>query len=175
MKWRWWDSTPFHLLAMPEPGAGARRLETGVHGPQIEQLAVEVERLTKPDEIVWSNAPYAGGWIAALTRRALASLMLDEVPALGVRDPIRSAHLVLWFKMPPLVGGPTMEQIRHGALVRVGETELAVLFRNPDATTRARTPRAIIPLGIALGGVAVSLGLIVWDLRRPRHTAEKPV
>lgn len=163
-RWRWTDSTPFHLLRVPDAATG-RRLEAGVHGSKMEQLAEEVQRLTKPGEILWSNASYAGGWIAALTSRALSSLMLDEIPSLPSDDPIRSAHLIVWFKTPPLPGATTFEDLNRYPLKRVGETELALLFRNPTAAAPARPPRAVLPLGIALLALGAGLVLIIRDLR----------
>jgi len=141
----------------------------------MEQLAEEVQRLTKPGEILWSNASYAGGWLAALTSRALSSLMLDEIPSLPSGDPIRSAHLIVWFRTPPLPGATTFADLSRYPLERVGETELAVLFRNPTAAAPARAPRAILPLGAALLALGVGLGLIGWDLCRPRHAAQNTV
>ena len=170
LEWRWVDSTPFHLGRAPDAATGGRRLEMGVHGPKMEQLAGEVERLTQPGEILWSNASYAGGWIAALIPRALSSLMLDEIPSLPSHDPIRSAHLIVWFKMPTLGGGPTVEDLRRSPLERVAETDLAILFRNPEATAPATMPQAVMPLWLALACLGGALAAIACDAWRPSRT-----
>jgi len=183
-RWLWPDSGLLHVMGAP--GMTERRLEIGVHGPLIEQVVQEVEHLTTPGEILWSNAPYAVGWVAALSQRAMSSSMLDEVPAEHTTDPIDAAHLIVWFKMLPMPGDPGPEILKGHPIERVAEQELAIFLRNPRARQRAATPKAIIPLWAAMACVLGALGLIVGEARRfprqaylrrgrGRQAGEKPV
>jgi hypothetical protein len=127
-------------------------------------------------EILWSNAPYALGLVAALAHRPMASAMLNEVPAAQPGDPVRGAQLVVWFKLGviPGVTGPVM--LDPATWTPVANTELAVLYRRMASIERARPPRAAWPLGGALACIAAVVAAVVCDLvRRPRHGATLPL
>ncbi len=164
----WPDAGLLHLLPWPKTLPSV--LEGSFVAPPTERVAREVASVTQPGEILWSNAPYAVGLIAALANRAVSSAMFAEVgPSRGF-DPIGAAHLVVWIKMDPLPGQPPLNQLiqRYGLSV-VGETDLAVLLRNPRADALAAQPRAAIPFWLASVLLWGFLGLIIWTGRQQRQ------
>lgn len=143
---RWLDAAPFHLLNWSAPAVTDRAI--GSAG--IERLSKLVERVTHPAEILWSNAPYAGGLVAALAHRPTASAMFYEVPPARPFDPVGASRWILWFKIGPQPGAPTLEELRRRhALELAADEELALVFRNPGARDAARSPEAVVPLWAA--------------------------
>ncbi len=164
---RWRDTGPFHLLQAPT--ALRKGMEITLHTPQTEQLARLVARLSQPGEILWSSLPYAGGLLAVLAHRPMSGAMFYEAPPAHAFDPIAAAHLIVWWKIDPLPGTPTLAQIRQRyPLDLVAEDQLAFVFRNPRAGTLAHPPHAILPMGVAFVLLCVVLGFVVRDFRRPQ-------
>jgi hypothetical protein len=163
IRWLAWRSAPFRLLAWS--GAGGR--EDLVYGPLIEELAETVASLSRPREILWSNAPYALGLVAAIAHRPTSTAMLYEVPARGAFDPVAAAHLIVWFKMAPLPGTPRLDEIvARYRLEPAGEHALALLLRNPAAAVTARAPLASLSWKAAFVLLCGLLAMSVWDFLR---------
>ena len=166
-RWVWPDSAPWHLMGAP--AAVRKAVDASGYSPQLDALARTVAGLSRPDEILWSNAPYAAGLVAALAHRPLASSMLSEVSAMGGADPIGAAHVIVWFKLGALPGMVPVAALSPYALTRVAEDELAVIFRQAAAHRTAHPPQAVLPLWTALALLGTAIGLILWDLRKARH------
>lgn len=165
-RWAWFDSAPWHLVSLAPT---TRSLETGVYAPPITRLVDVVKAQTQPGEILWSNAPYALGLIAALAHRPTASAMLDEVRPARPFDPIGAAHLIVWFKLERLGDAPEpidADRLRRYSLIRVHEDDIALVYRQQAILPRAAPPQARVPLGLALGLMAAACGLIAWDMRK---------
>ena len=161
----WTDASPFHLLWWS--GTTPKPIDRTLSAPQTERLARTVSSLSRPGEILWSNAPYAVGLIAALAHRPMASAMLAEVSPAASGDPMAAAHLLVWFKIDPFPETPALsELVRRYHLQLVADDALAWVFRNPAATHLAHPPHAIIPLWLAFVLLCGALGLIVWDFHR---------
>lgn len=171
--WRWMDSAPLHLLQVR--GVKERPLAQGVHGPLMERLAARVAAATAPHEILWSNASYAGGWIAALAHRAVSFLMLDEVASARPEHPIDDAHLIIWFQSPASAGNSIDGVLKRQALRPIDEDALAMLWRNPRAQRPAQWPKAVMPFAVAMGLLGVGVGLCWWEATIPRQQARMPV
>ena len=121
---------------------------------------------SQPGEILWSNAPYALGLVAALAHRPIASAMLNEVLPLHWRDPRQAAHLIIWYKFDPIPGMPSLQRFRAHALTRVDEDDLAILFRQAGVQATAHPPQRIVPWWVAAGLLGLLLGGVVWDSAR---------
>ena len=163
--WQWWwpDSGPWHLIAPPTPAFMRRDLEGYVYSPPIQQLAAKVAALARADEILWVNAAYGGGLVAVLTGRATSSAMLDEIPPAHPFDALAAAHVVVWLKILPLPGMPTLAQVlQRYPLQRISEDAFAVILRNP----LAHQPQAVISFGLAFVLLCGVIGVVVWDLFR---------
>ncbi len=167
----WWDSTPFHLINWPL--TVAKTLEQPLYSERIKELAQMTASLTAPREILWSNAPYAGGLVAALAGRSTSSAMFYEVAGSSTQDPVADAHLVVWFKIQPLADTPLLSDlISRYRLVLVADQSLAMILRNPGATQLAREPQAVVPWWPAFVLSCVVLGLAAYDLwREPTRVA----
>jgi len=138
-----------------------------VYGAALQGLAYQVVRISQPGDILWSNAPYAGGLIAGLSHRATSSAMLYEVAASRTWDPVAAAQWIVWFKIDPLPGMPTFEALRRRyALTPVLDQPLAFVLRNPAASQRAHAPVACIPFWVAGVLLWAVLGIVWWDLSR---------
>ena len=164
VRWVWRDAAPFHLL-----GAATRELpfdvslSSGGHG---ERVARAVAQMTQPGDILWSNAPYALGMVAALAQRPMSSAMFYEVGPREPFDPIRAARMIVWFRLPEGPEVPAREAvIRRYGLVPEGEDPVAELWRNPNAAATARRPEAA--LSMAGAGMLLCLALfgLVWGFR----------
>jgi len=163
--WRWPDTAPLHLLNWPALQPSVK--ETQLVNRYMESLSRTVAAGTPSGAIVWSNAPYAGGLVAALAARATSSFMFEEVPPARSFDPLAAAQWLVWFKIPPLPGTPALETlIRRYGLQLVADTDLAVIFRNPHARELARHPRAIISWPPVFVLSCLLLGMVLWDFRR---------
>jgi len=172
-RWFWPDSAPAHLLSWP--GVVRKEVDTSLYSPAVERLAREVARQTRPQEIIWSNAPYAIGLIAALAHRPIASAMFNEVAAPHSVDAVRAAHVVVWLKIGDLPGMISQASLARYPLTLIAETDLAMVLRQAGVSISARVPVAVMPLSLAMVLLGASVALIVWDLRRPRHPSRIPV
>ena len=160
-RWVWPDAAPWHLLG--SGWAEPKETEASLDVPPVSHVAEQVLKESRPAEILWSNAPYALGLVAALARRPISNAMFPEVAPNRPFDPIRAAHLIVWFRFEPLKGDVTLAHLSRYRLTRVGEDEVAVIFRQADVTQQARHPEAVLPLWASLGLLAAALAGIVWD------------
>ena len=163
LRWRWPDSGLAHLAGIR--GVQEKDLDQGLYTPVMERLIRVVSEQTQPLEILWSNAPYVLGLIAAVVGRPMSSAMLNEVRPERAFDSVAAAHWIVWFKFdqPPELS--LLKQIQRYPLRRVYEEDLAIVFRQESPIQPAHPPQAILPVGMAFGILGVVLGLVVWDLR----------
>jgi len=160
----WWDSTPFHLFGSPM--TQRKSLDVQLYTPHTLQLAQTVAALSEPDEIVWSNMAYAGGLIASLSRRAMSSAMLYEVPPAQPLDQVGAAQWIVWFKVAPLPGAPDLATLRKRyPLTVAAEDEIAVILRHSTVVRRAHRPEAAVPWGLAFMLLCVLIGGVLQDYR----------
>ena len=172
-QWRWPDAAPFHLAGAPFVVRKER--DATFLSPRVERLAALVARQTSSSEILWSNAPYALGLIAALAHRSMSSAMLGEVAASRPFDPIAAARLVVFFKVGSLPGWASLADLRSYPLTPVAENDVAVLYRRTDRAETARPPRAVMPLAVAAAALATAVALTAWDLSRARQRGAIPL
>jgi hypothetical protein len=172
-RWLWPDAAPWHLLNAPF--TPPKRLDAGIYSPQVEKAARLVERSSGAREIIWSNAPYAGGFVAALAHRPTSSFMFSEIRPARSFDPPAAAHLILWFKLDPrsLLGDWSL--VSHLQLIPMQQDEFVALFRQPAVAETARPPQAACPLWAAWVVFAAAVGVIGWDLRGSRQGSAIPV
>ncbi len=160
----WRDTAPFHLLNWS--AAQPRPTDVQLHDPSVARWAGTVARISRPREILWSNASYTGGLVAALAGRPTSSAMFYEVPPRQPFDPLTSAHWVLWFKIAPEPGQLTLDHVVHQhPLTVIEEDDIATLFQNASATELARRPQPVLPWWLASGFIACLMGMAVWDVR----------
>jgi hypothetical protein len=163
LRWQWLDTAPFHLVSVP--GLPPKPMDLSLYDPHMERLVKKITAISGPGEILWSNAPYAGGLVAALAHRAVSSAMFFEVPTRSGYDPLAAAHLLIWFKMAPgaEVGAlqPLIERYRFRL---VENDELAWIFRRDGEAGLARAPRSVVPLWLAFVLLCGAFGLAAWRL-----------
>ena len=160
----WPDSAPWHLVGAP--GAAVKELDATFVAPPMEELVALVERNTRPGEILWSNAPYAVGLVAALAHRPMSSAMFNEVGPAQAFDPIAAARLVVFFKVGSVPGWVNLADLRRYRLIQVADTEVAALYRRTGPAVPARPPQAVMPLAAAAAALAGLAALAGWDLSR---------
>jgi hypothetical protein len=169
----WPDSSPFHLLG--SPWVKTKDLDASLVTAHIERLAELVRTHTNPKDILWSNAPYALGCLAAMVRRPMSSAMLNEVGPAQPFDPIAAAHWIVWFKFQTIPGVPSLgELIQRYQLKLVADSEVALVYRNPTAVQTARSPHAVIPWWMAFVLSCGFFGLALWDFRRAAKSTVEP-
>ena len=166
--WRvWWpDSGPVRLVSLSE--IRPRQLGARFAVRVSERVARVVSLATAPGEILWSNAPYVVGLVAALSRRPTSSAMLNEVGPSQPLNPVAAAQVIVWLKMDPQPGDIRLADLAALPLTTLFEDETAVVYRRRDALPIAHAPQAAVPSALALGLVAMVVALAVWDARRPR-------
>ena len=166
--WRWSFSSggPLHLLVSPSmPSSGTDMPEMGIDTPRMQRLAKTIGEASHPDDILWSNADHALGWIAVLAHRATSTAMLAEMAPSQPFDPYRAASMLVVFRgIPMSLLRPIGETDR---LQPVFEDDLVSVKRRLGVTTALRRPQRVLPLWLARGLVAAALAGIVWDERRP--------
>ncbi|MBI3324210.1 MAG: hypothetical protein HYZ92_02920 [Candidatus Omnitrophica bacterium] len=168
LQWHWPDTAPFHLAGWP--GVVTKPNDLMLYTRHTERVVKTVQATSLPGEILWSNAPYSGGLVAALAGRALSCAMLFEVPPTTGYDPIAAAHLILWFKIEPLPGALPLELIRRRYQLRlVDDDEIAWIFRREPPGPLAGPPRAVIPFWMAVVLLCGASGLIVLELATRRR------
>lgn len=161
----WFDTAPFHLLNSPL--AAPKATDLGLHTGRTSALANAISAMTRPGEILWSNASYAGGLIAALANRPTSSAMFYEVPPARPFDPVKAAHWIVWFKVTPMPDLPPLQAlIRRYQLAPVGEDALAMVLRNPAAGETAQAPRARLPWWVAFMLLWMLLGCVISGFRK---------
>lgn len=165
----WLDSAPFHLAN--EQAGRLKSEDIQIYGPHLERLAQRVRQLTQPGEILWSNAAYAGGLMAALAQRPTSSAMFYEVQPARAFDPVAAAQWVIWFKID-LPGMPRLPRLiaRYG-LTLVADEPLALIYRRREGAAPARPPRAAVPLWAAGMLLWTFLGVSIWQLRQRKDYA----
>jgi hypothetical protein len=166
IRWRWPDAALLHLTGLP---AQEHPLDRAAYGPHVERLAQEVRRRIGDERaIVWSNTAYAGGLVATLAGRAVSSGMLYEVGPARPFDPIAAARVVLWWKMPPLPGQLSLDEVRASyRLELVAGTDAALVFRQPAAESAAPGPHAVVPMWLAAVLLCGVLTVVVIALASP--------
>jgi hypothetical protein len=159
---RWADSAPFHLMGGNRTQRKPR--DAFLYTPHIERLSQRVKHLSAAGDILWSNASYAGGLVAALAHRPTASAMFYEVPPARPFDPIGASRWILWFKIGLQPGVPALEELRRRyALELVEEDELAMVFRNPAVGDAAHPPESVVPLWVVFVLLCAVCAAITWD------------
>ena len=164
-RWRWPDSAPWHLTG--SRAVTPKEVDASLYTPPMAKVIAAVAAQSRPNEILWANAPYALGLIAALAHRPIASAMLNEVTASVPADPLRAAHLIIWFTFQPIPGTVTWSELKRLPLTLVAATEIALIFRQSNISQRARPPNAVLPFGVALLLLLSAIAAIIWDMRRP--------
>ena len=160
-RWRWRDSAPWHVTGVSDDRASG--IDVTLASAPLVRWANVVAARTRPDEILWSNAPYAGGLVAALAGRATSSAMLADVPARAA-DPISAAHAIWWAKIEEL---PRARR----TWTPIAEDAIAAFFRQAGERPGAHPPAAACPLMLAWAGIAALIAAAAWDLARLRRTA----
>jgi hypothetical protein len=164
MKTVWFDTAPFHLLYAPV--ATPKVMDVRLHTHRTVELARSVAQATQPGEILWSNASYAGGLVAALANRPTSSAMFYEVPPAKPFDQVGAAHWIVWFKIPMPDMPPLQDLVDRYHLTLTAQDELAWMLRNPSATQLAHAPHACIPWELAFMLLCMILGFIIFGFRK---------
>jgi len=124
-------------------GVASVRGRTLYHPRFVGELADVVRARTQPDDILFSNFPYAGGMVAVLAHRATSTVMLAEVRPWTAFDPVRAARWVIWFKDPEGRNSRQLDDIRQVyGLTPAAETDLAWILENPGVAAGRRVIQA---------------------------------
>jgi len=155
-------------------GVANIKAKTLYHPRFVRELAEVVQALARPDDILYSNFPYAGGMVAVLAHRATSSIMLPEVLPWISFDSKRAARWIVWFKEPYREPGMYLDDLLPSSgLVLSAETDLAWVFENPAARAgrhvRAATVGWPLVLTLAFGCIFVYL----FEENRLRLKSEK--
>ena len=82
--------------------------------------------------------------------RATSGGMLNEVKPIYYSDPAISAALIIWIKNPEGIFEPALKAlIDKLGLVKVAETELAYIYRNPAVMPHKIVSKPVVPSYIA--------------------------
>ena len=111
----------------------------------MEELFAIIRSSTRPDEIVYSNYNYVSGIFYVFCGRAASSGMLSEVKPVYSSNPVLLATLVVWIKNPEGVFDPELKLlIDKLGLIKVAETEIAYVYRNPVIIAHKIVARPVI-------------------------------
>ena len=123
----------------------------------MERLFDIIKANTRPDEIIYCNYGYVAGIFYAFTDRATSDGMLNEVKPIYYSDPAISASLIIWIKNPEGVFEPELKAlIDRLGLVKITETEIAYVYKNPVVISHKIVSKPVVPSNIAF------LILLAW-------------
>ncbi len=155
-------------------GPASIKAKTLYHPRFVQELVDEIRVRTRPDDILYSNFPYAGGMVAVLSHRATSTFMLSEVHPWMSFDAKRAAKWIVWFKEPS--GEPGMhpdDPLSSYGLVRVAETELAWIFQNPEARVGRQVRPALCGWSFVLFCVFLWFFVYLVEENRFRRKSQK--
>jgi hypothetical protein len=161
-------SSPLRDLGGVE-GVGSVKGKSLYHPRFVRELVDLVKERTRPEDILYSNFPYAGGMVAVLAHRATSNVMLAEVRPWASFDAGRAARWVIWFKEGSL--GETVRNppdfLFSSGLVEVAETDLAWFFENPAAPTGRRVIPAAWTWPLVAAAAFLGFGVCFWEALEP--------
>ena len=129
----------------------ATALETSVYLKKgMEKLFTVIREFTRPDEIIYCNYNYIAGMFYVFSGRVTSCGMLNEVKPAYPADAAMNSALIIWIKNPERVFDPGLRSlIDRLRLVKVAETELAYIYRNPVVTAHRIIAKPVIHAGPA--------------------------
>ncbi len=164
IRWVWADTTFLQLSGL-STGVPRVTQQPLFHESLMRDLVKTIVAHSEPDDLIGCNLPYIGGMLSVLTGRATTTEMLGEMNNHPRDGPIEPAKVIVWLKNPSERSN-LPEGLKHYGLEPIAETELAWILKNPQAMGRRRVTKAVVPWGLAWGGLTLVLALIVWDLKR---------
>ena len=168
-QWHWPNSAPWHLMRGPSIDT-VQDTDVTLYTPSLERLVRRLSTESRPGEILWSNAPYALGLVAALAHRPTASAMLTDVMPEEWSTAVSRAQLIVWFKFEPL---PSL--LTSSRFIRLDEDALALVLRQAVPMPQAHAPQAVYPLGLSLAMLGIAVWCIVWELSAPTSRRRRAV
>jgi hypothetical protein len=134
----------------------------------MDELFTIIRENTRADEIIYCNYNYVAGIFHAFTGRATSTGMLNEVAPVYSSDPAIQSALVVWIKNPEGVFDPELKGlIQRLGLIKVAETGLAYVYRNPVVMAHKRIAKAAVPANMAFLILAAWLtAILVCIIRR---------
>ncbi len=155
-------------------GVASIKGKTLYHPRFVRELADVVRAMTRPDDILYSNFPYAGGMVAVLAHRATSSIMLPEVRPWTSFDAKRAARWIVWFKEPFREPGMYLDDfLPSSGFVFAAETDLAWIFENPAARAGRQVKAAALGWPLVLTFVFLCFSVALFEEDRFRRKSEK--
>ena len=129
----------------------ATALESSIYVKKyMEELSGLIKASTRPDEIIYCNYNYVGGILYVFSDRAISDGMLNEVRPAFYSDPASAAALIIWIKNPEGVFDPELKAlIARLGLIKIAETEIAYVYRNPVVMAHKTIAKPVIPAWMA--------------------------
>lgn len=135
---------------------------------EYAQILDVLKARTAPGDIFWTDFPHAGGILSMLSGRPMSTSMLGEVGSWQDR-PARLDHakLLVWFKTADGSAAPEIGGLMASmGLKPVAETDIAFILENPSGGSKAIPPKAVLPLGLLWGLLALWGAAFCVSLRR---------
>jgi hypothetical protein len=131
----------------------------------IDELVNIIRQNSKDGDIIFTDLNFAGTMLASLSGRLDARGMLREIIPKFNYDPVLGARLIIWFKDEGGASGKNLSAaVSRYNLEKIGETEIAYIYRNNLAQTKKETKKADIPDRIILLIFLATVAALVWDL-----------
>ena len=145
-----------------------RANEISLYYPRIwQETAKIIEKNFDRNDIIYSNAPYAGGIVSVFSYHPTSTGMLSEVRPYKDFDQIAVSKIIVWFKEENGKVDKTLSSlIKRYDLEKVGETEFVYIYKNPHAETPKIKPKAIIPTRLLFMILFFISCLIIQDVAR---------
>jgi len=131
----------------------------------ISELVKDIQESSDNDDIIFSNIDFMDTMLGALSNRACSRGMLNEVGPYKKIDPLASSKLVVWFKYYRSDFDKQLaELVAQNKLLKIKETEIAVIFKNNYAKTKVSIKNPVVPNKVILIITSVIIIVLVWDL-----------
>ena len=131
----------------------------------IDELIKIVRKNSQDGDIIFTNLDFVGTMIASLSDRADAKGMVREVLPEVKSDPIPNARIIIWFKDYEARPDKNLTAVvAKYNLEKIGETDIAYIYRNNLVQSKEQLNRANIPSNTVFLICLLALSALVWDL-----------
>ncbi|MBU2540402.1 MAG: glycosyltransferase family 39 protein [Candidatus Omnitrophica bacterium] len=156
-----------YINIIPSQEVRERTNEISIYLPKTFSPVIDVvEDQTNQDELIASNFEYLAGFISVFSQRATTSAMLPEIMPFRDINPFKHAKLIIWLKDPDRLTIEPERLIEGLDLVKVAETEIFFIYKNPQANFKQKDSQRSIAYGVCIVLLIASLAIAIFDLCR---------
>jgi len=133
-----------------------------------DEIIASIRQESSEDGIIYSNFNYFAGILGVLSGRATSSAMLVEIKPRHDFNQVKAATLIIWLKDPNAQRKEPYGLINTYRLDKIKETELAFIYKNPEATGKRVVPKPVVSNPVLFIAFFMAIAVIVLDVSRKK-------